>query len=78
MKTAVSIPDDIFERAERLARRRQRSRSEVYATALDEYVSRNARDEVTAAMNRVCDKTNDNNDTFLDAAADRLLRHVEW
>lgn len=78
MKTAVSIPDDIFERAERLARLRRLSRSEVYATALDEYVARNAHDEVTAAMNRACGKINDNNDVFLDAAADRLLQHVEW
>lgn len=78
MKTAVSIPDDIFERAERLAHRRQLSRSEVYATALDEYVARNAHDEVTAAMNRACGKINDDNDVFLDAAADRLLQRVEW
>ena len=78
MKTAVSIPDEIFERAERLARLRRLSRSEVYATALDEYVARNAHDEVTAAMNRVCKKINGDNDAFLDAAADRLLRRVEW
>ena len=78
MKTAVSIPDDIFERAERLARLRRLSRSEVYATALDEYVARNAHDEVTAAMNRACGKINDDNDVFLDAAADRLLQRVEW
>ena len=78
MKTAVSIPDDIFERAERLARLRQLSRSEVYATALDEYVARNAHDEVTAAMNRACGKINGDNDAFLSAAADRLLQQVEW
>jgi metal-responsive CopG/Arc/MetJ family transcriptional regulator len=29
MKTAVSVPDDVFESAERLARRERRSRSEV-------------------------------------------------
>ena len=78
MKTAVSIPDDIFERAERLAQRRQLSRSEVYATALDEYVARNAHDEVTAAMNRVCGKVNGEKDAFLDEATNRLLQRVEW
>ena len=56
MKTAVSIPDDIFERAERLASQGRRSRSEVYAAALGEYLARHAQDEVTETMNRVCGK----------------------
>ena len=47
MKTAVSVPDDIFEGAERLARREGRSRSEVYSAALREYVARHSPDEVT-------------------------------
>ena len=34
VKTAVSIPDPIFEAADRLARRRRISRSELYAEAL--------------------------------------------
>ena len=77
MKTAVSIPDDIFERAEQLAEREQRTRSEVYAAALDEYVARHAPDEVTDAMNRVCDDVGNHDDTFLAATARRLLAAVE-
>ena len=38
MKTAISIPDAIFEEAERVAKRRGMSRSELYARAVDEYV----------------------------------------
>ena len=56
MKTAVSIPDEVFEKVERLAERGRRSRSEVYSAALREYVARHAPDEVTDAMNRVCDE----------------------
>ena len=78
MKTAVSIPDDIFERAERLARRKQCSRSEVYAAALDEFVARYAYDEITDAMNRVCDEVGDSNDAFLAAASRGVLDRVEW
>ena len=78
MKTAVSIPDDIFERAERLARRKQCSRSEVYAAALDEFVARYAHDEITDAMNRVCDEVGDSNDAFLAAASRGVLDRVEW
>lgn len=38
MKTAVSIPDTVFEEAERLAKERGLSRSELYAQAVAEYV----------------------------------------
>ena len=78
MKTAVSIPDDIFERAERLARRNRRTRSEVYAAALDEYVARHAPDEITETMNRVCEETGDGVDVFLAAAGRQALDRVEW
>ena len=78
MKTAVSIPDDIFERVERLAERERRSRIEVYAAALREYVARHAHDEVTDTMNRVCDEVGDDHDAFLDAAARRVLDRTEW
>ncbi len=78
MKTAVSIPDDIFERAERLASQKGRSRSQVYAAALDEYLARHVHDEVTDAMNRVCDDVGGDSDPFLAAAGRRVLNRVEW
>ena len=40
MKTAISIPDGIFEAAEILAARSGMSRSELYATAVAEYMAR--------------------------------------
>ena len=39
MKTAISIPDDIFASADRLAKRLQMSRSELYARAVQLYVT---------------------------------------
>ena len=78
MKTAVSIPDEVFEKAERLAERERRSRSEVYSAALREYVARHEPDEVTDAMNRVCDRVSTEPDEFLAAAARRVLERVEW
>ena len=78
MKTTVSIPDGIFERAERLASQRRQSLSEVYAAALDEYLARHAQDEVTEAMNRVCGEVGGNDDAFLTAAGRRGLADIEW
>src|SRR5207245_3739515 len=40
MKTAVSLPDDVFDQAERLARRLRKSRSALYREAIAEYVAR--------------------------------------
>ncbi len=78
MKTAVSIPDDVFEKVERLARRGRRSRSEVFSAALREYVARHAPDEVTEAMDRVCAAVNDPPDTFVSTAARRIMEKTEW
>ncbi|MBW2720031.1 MAG: ribbon-helix-helix protein, CopG family [Deltaproteobacteria bacterium] len=39
MKTAVSVPNEVFERAERLAKRLKVSRSELYSRALREYLA---------------------------------------
>jgi predicted transcriptional regulator len=78
MKTAVSIPDEVFEKIERLARRAKRSRSEVFSAALKEYVARHAPDEVTDAINRACDEIGDQTDEFAAAASRRILEKTEW
>lgn len=78
MRTAASIPDEIFERAERLARRERRSRSEVNAVTLDEYVARLAPDEITETMNRVCEAVGDEEGAFLAIASRHALHRVEW
>ena len=78
MKTAVSIPDETFDQVERLAKREGRSRSEVYSAALREYVARHAPDEVTEAMNRVCDEVAGDADMFATVAGKRVLERVDW
>ena len=78
MKTAVSIPDEIFEKVERFARRARRSRSAVFSAALREYVAHHTPDEVTEAMDRVCAAVNDEHDGFVAAAARRVLERTEW
>lgn len=78
MKTAVSIPDDIFDEAEALAHRTKRPRSEIYARALSEYVARHAPDRVTEAMNRVLDDVNEPQDEFQRRAVRRTLDRTEW
>lgn len=78
MKTAVSIPDDLFQQAEQLARRTETSRSALYARALAEYVARHAPDHVTDAMNRACDALGVERDAFTATASSRILERSEW
>ena len=78
MKTAVSIPDDVFEGAERLARRTKKSRSQLFSDAVREYVARHAPDDVTEAMDRVCAEAGQPRDNFISSAAHRVLERSEW
>jgi metal-responsive CopG/Arc/MetJ family transcriptional regulator len=78
MKTAVSVPDDVFEKVEKFARKTRRSRSEIYSAALREYMARHAPDEVTEAINRAVDAIADQREQFVTAAARRILEKSEW
>ena len=78
MKATVSVSDDLFRAAERHARRTQKSRSQLYAEALSEYLDRHAPDEVTDAMNGVLDRLKEPKDRFVTAAARRVLEPTEW
>lgn len=78
MKTAVSIPDDVFEEAERLVTELQTSRSQLYSRALREFVARHAPDRHTEAMDRVVDEVGGEIDEFSQRASRRVLEQVEW
>jgi metal-responsive CopG/Arc/MetJ family transcriptional regulator len=79
MKTAVSLPDDVYLGAERYAKRAKKSRSQLYAEALAEYLARHAPDEVTEHMNAVVEQLGaPGPDRFVTSAARRVLEGVEW
>jgi hypothetical protein len=79
MKTAVSLPEAVFRGAERHARRTRKSRSQLYAEALVEYLARHAPDDVTEDMNAALDRLGPAAaDPFPSRAASRVLGSVEW
>lgn len=80
MKTAISIPDAIFEEAERLARRTKRSRSDLYSRALADYLARHSSDKVTDAMNQALEllESGGANDKFVASASRKVLERSEW
>ena len=53
MKTAISIPDDLFKAAEAAARRFGVSRSQLFARAVADYLERNGHEAITEKLNEV-------------------------
>ena len=78
MKTAISIPDELFAEADRLAKRLKQSRSEIYRRAVAEYLARHAPDEITEAMNKVVTEVAEPPDAFVAAASRGTLGRSEW
>jgi predicted transcriptional regulator len=78
MKTAISIPNDVFETAEHLAKRLKKSRSQIYSEAVSEYVARHDVSTITDRIDAVCAEVDTRPDGFAKEAARRLLSRTEW
>lgn len=78
MKTAISIPDELFRRAEIFARRQGKSRSQLYQEAISEYLIRRDAQNVTRAMNEALEQIDSRPDPWLAAAGRRALERSEW
>ena len=80
MKTAVSIPDPLFDAADQLARRLGKSRSQLFADALQAYLERHSDEAITRRINEIIDADPDatNLDAGLHTLQSETLRKVEW
>jgi metal-responsive CopG/Arc/MetJ family transcriptional regulator len=78
MKTAVSVPDDLFRLAEATARRLRVSRSKLYATAISEFLNRQQRNAVTERLNEVYSRRPAKVDSALHRAQLKSLEKDSW
>lgn len=78
MKTAVSLPDSIFEEAEALARQLGISRSELYANALKAYLKRHNREQIQLKLNEVYAEESSELDPVLATLQSLSLPHEDW
>jgi metal-responsive CopG/Arc/MetJ family transcriptional regulator len=72
VKTAISVPDETFDRVERAAGRLGVSRSEFFARAAERWLDALEENETTEAINRAIEGIPDDT-AFTDAAAAALL-----
>ena len=56
MKTAISLPDALYEDAEEAAREMGIPRSQLYARAVSEFLQRHKREEITQRLNDVYER----------------------
>jgi metal-responsive CopG/Arc/MetJ family transcriptional regulator len=80
MKTAVSLPDSLFEAADQLARQLGKSRSQLYAEALSAFLEKHRDHDITARLNAIYDTEPDlaELDPVLAALQFRSLQKEEW
>ena len=78
MKTAISLPDDLFESADALAKRLGVSRSELYATALAEFLAKHHHAKVTERLDQVYSQQPSRLERPFRRAQTRSVRNTEW
>lgn len=78
MKTAVSLPDPLFKKAEAAARKLKMSRSQFYATAIAEYLERQKAKALTAELNEVYSRIDTALDPALEQAQLEVLKRERW
>jgi len=78
MKTAVSLPDDLFRQAEATARRLRVSRSELYAKAIARFLKQEDGSAITERLNDVYSRYPAKLDSGLHRAQLKSLKKNVW
>lgn len=78
MKTSISLRDDLFHAAERMAASLGLTRSELYARALHEYVSQHDDNDLTEKLNEVYADVDSSVDDVLGTLQFLSLPHEDW
>lgn len=78
MKTTISIPDEVFNRAEAAARKLGVSRSELYSRAVAAFVEQYEQKGVTAALDEIYAREDSALEPSLAQAQARSLKPDAW
>jgi metal-responsive CopG/Arc/MetJ family transcriptional regulator len=78
VKTAISIPDEVFLAADELARRLGISRSELYATAVAEYIAEHRATGVKERLDALYGMFDSQLDESVEQLQDSSLPREDW
>ncbi|TGM56147.1 ChpI protein [Leptospira biflexa] len=74
MKTAISIPDDLFVSAEKTAKKLGIPRSQLFALALEEFIQNHSNESITDSLNKVYTKSTQETETLASSLSVATLR----
>ena len=78
MKTAISIPDEIYHSADQLAKRLGMSRSELYSKAVSNYINAHKNEAVTKALDQIYANETSEIDPVVNVMQLRSLPKEAW
>ena len=78
MKTAVSLPNDLFRRAEAAAKKLRISRSALYARAISDFLAHSDSESITERLNALYSQTPAQIDPDIVRAQIRRLKETAW
>ena len=78
MKTAISLPDDLFASADALARRLGMSRSGLFAAALAEFVAKHKASKISERLDTVYAAEESRLDAATSRSQRKVIRRAEW
>lgn len=78
MKTAISIPDNVFRSADTMAKRMGVSRSQLYSKAMEEFLARHRSKQVTARLDDIYSEEDSSIAPELTKAQMKTVVHEEW
>lgn len=78
MKTAISVKDNLFQRAENYSKKKKISRSQLFSEAIEEYLDKREEENLIAKINEVCDKVDTSLDPFWKKAQSGILSKEKW
>lgn len=81
MKTAISVKDPLFKRAEKFAKQKKISRSQLFSDAIEEYMDKREdlnEEALIARINAVCAEVDTSVDPQMKKYQFERLRRSEW
>jgi len=78
MKTAISLPDDLFASADALARRLGMSRSGLFAAAVAEFVAKHKASKISERLDAVYVEGKGRLEAATSRAQRKAIRRSEW
>ncbi len=78
MKTAISVPNEVFQLSEKLAKKLKVSRSAIFAMGVKKLAEEHDEDEIIAQINRVCEKVDTSLDPTVRQYQNRILQREKW